>query len=211
MDTLQIILSVVTAVAAIIALFISIVEIKKSNKQALFERRLKVYLTVKWMKSLCDAHRKSEETYLKEMENGPVRTIYYMFDLMTNCTCLEELQGTLKHTLDEEYQRKYLLKMESLRNMCEEVVLIFPENIGYPLADFIFYYEEMLVAMYKYQCAIESIRKECNDFNKPFPNDDELEIKCRNELKKYLSGTFELADRLFNNGTLRKAASKIKL
>ncbi len=90
---------------------------------------------------------------------------------MVNCTFLENIQGTLSHTLESKFQRKYLLKMEALRNMCEEVRLIFTENIGYPLADFIFYYQEMLVSMYKYEIALNGLEKECQEANMPLLTD----------------------------------------
>lgn len=211
MDVTNIIVSIVTAVTAVIAIIISVVQITKSNKQSLFDRRLNAYLTVKWMKSLCDENKSLATSYLQDGKTEPIFSIDLMFNMMTNCNYLEEIQGTLSHALESEYQRKYLLKIETLRNLCEEVRLIFPKNIGYPLADFIFYYEEMLVTMYKYQVAIDGITKECQQFNRPFPKDHSLENRCRTNLIKYLSGTFELAERLWKEGTLQKAVNQIKL
>lgn len=211
MNGWEIALSIITAATAIIAVIISVIGICKSNKQSLFDRRLKVYLTIKWMKSLCDQNKSIAQSYLEDGKKGPMLAIDYMFNLMTNCTFLEDIQGTLSHTLESEFQRKYLLKMESLRNMCEEVRLIFPENIGYPLADFIFYYQEMLVSMYKYEIALNGIEKECQEANMPLPHDNGLENNCRATLLKNLSGAFELADRLWSEGTLQKATKQIKL
>ena len=211
MDATNIIFSVITAVTAIAAIVISVIEIKKNNKQSLFERRLKAYLTVKWMKSLCDANKTVSITFLNDGKTKPMFGIDLMFNVMTNCSYLEEIQGTLSHVLESKFQRKLLLKIETLRNLCEEVRLIFPDNIGYPLADFIFYYEEMLVAMYKYQAAIVEISKECLQLHKSFPNDDGLENKCRAILIKYLSGTFELAERLWKEGIFQKAMKQVKL
>lgn len=206
---LNIVLSVITAFAAIVALGISVAQIIKSNKQSLFDRRLKAYLTVKWMKSLCDSNKELADDYLKDAEEGPLHALDYFFVLMTNTTFLEGVQSAISHVLEPEYQRVYLLKIEELRNLCEEVRLIFPEYIGYPLADFIFYYEEMLVAIYKYQVAFENISKKCTDSNKPFPGDNALENSQRKTVKKYISGTFELSERVF--GYLETAKRIIKL
>lgn len=211
MDIPNIIMSFITASTAVIAIFISCYEIRKSNKQSLFDRRLKAYLTVKWMKSLCDQNKSLADNYLEDGKKRPLLSIDFMFDMMTNCEFLEEIQGTLPHVLEKEYQRKYLLKVETLRNLCEEVRLIFPKSIGYQLADFIFYYEEMLVAMYKYQVAINGLSKECQQLNEPLPNDNALEKRCRVNLINFLSGTFELSNRLERTGTLQKAAEQIKL
>lgn len=208
---LNLVFSIVASIIAVIAVFISVIQIKKSNKQALFERRLKAYLTVKWMKALCDEHESISKTYLEEARKGPLLSIDLLFVWMTNCSALEEIQPVIHHILEGEFQRKYLLKMEDLRNLCEEVRLIFPENIGYKLADFIFYYEEMLVSIYKYQIAINGIEKECKENTKPLSSDNQLENSQRKIVVKNVNGTFELSKKLFSDGTFENAKKSIKI
>lgn len=208
---LSLVFSIVTAVIAIIAVVISIIQIKKSNKQALFERRLKTYLTVKWMKALCDENESISKTYLDDAKNEPLSEIDLLFVWMTNCSALEEIQSAINHTLEADFQRKYLLKMEELRNLSEEAQLIFPNNIGNELANFIFYYEEMLVSIYKYQIAINKIEKECQYNKKPLPLDNQFENNQRSLVVKYLSRTFELSKKLVDDGTVEKAKKSIKL
>lgn len=209
-QTWQIIVSVVTAIAAIVALVISVIQISKSNKQSLFERRLNAYLKIRWLKALCDENNSFNENYLKEAKEGPV-LVLDIFSCMTNNSYLEEIQPVINHVLELEWQRKYLLKIEELRSLCEEVRLIFPENIGYSLADFIFYYEEMLVSMYKYQIALNHLEKESKELNRPLPTDDSLENNCRSVVVRNIEGTFELSERIFKEGTLEKAKKAIKL
>lgn len=206
----EIVLSTITAFTAVVAVFISIAGIKKSNKQSLFDRRLNVYLNIKWMTSLCDENNMLAKTYINDSKDEPLLSIDFMFNLMTNCSYLEEVQGLLSHTLESEYQRKFLLKLESFKSLCEEARLIFPESVGYPLADFIYYYGEMLLSMYKYQIALNGMNKKYGE-NNELPNDDQLENGCRERLFKNLSGTFELSCRLQNDGILQKASKKIKL
>lgn len=206
----EIVLSTITALTAIVAVFISIAGIKKSNKQSLFDRRLNVYLNIKWMTSLCDENNMLAKTYINDSKDGPLLSIDFMFNLMTNCSYLEEVQGLLSHTLESEYQRKFLLKLESLKSLCEEARLIFSENIGSALGDFIYYYEEMLLSMYKYQIALDGMNRKYGENNK-LPNNDKLENACREKLIKYLSGTFELSCRLWNEGILEKVKKTIKL
>ena len=208
---LNLVFSIVTASIAIIAVVISVIQIKKSNKQALFERRLKAYLTVKWMKNLCDEHESISNHYLEEAQKEPLLDIDLLFLWMTNCSALEEIQPVINHSLEEDFQRKYLLKIEELKNLCEEVQLIFPNNNGQKLADFIFHYTEMLVSIYKYKVAIKRIKKECKDNNEPFPLDNNLEKKQRSIVVKYLSGTFELSKKLLEDGTFEKAKKSIRL
>lgn len=207
----NIIVSIITAITALIAIVISVVEIRKSNKQALFDRRLNAYLALKWMESLCEENKVISRSYLNDGKTKPLHAIDYMFNIMTNCTFLEEIQGTLSHTLESEYQRKYLIKIESMKKTSEEVRLIFPGSIGKSLADFIYDYAEMLVAMYKYKVAFEEISEECKKFKRPFPSDNQLENECRQTIMKYLSETFELADKIQKDGTLQKATTQIRI
>lgn len=205
----NIILSIVTALTAIIAIIISFVQIIKNNKQALFERRLRAYLKIKWMKSLCDENKSIFNSYMCDLEEGPVKIMDLFFMSMTNVSYLEEIQECIKHVLEPDYQRKYLIKIEELRSLCEEVRMIFSENLCHTLADFIYYYEEMLVSIYKYQVVVNNISKYCIQNKLPFPDDNSLENSKRKEMIKYISGTFELAEKL-DSSTLDKFRSKIK-
>lgn len=211
MAVTNIIVSIITAITALIAIVISVVEIRKSNKQALFDRRLNAYLTLKWMESLCEKNKVISRSYLNDGKTKPLHAIDFMFNIMTNCTFLEEIQGTLSHTLESEYQRKYLIKIESMKKTSEEVRLIFPGSIGKSLADFIYDYSEMLVAMYRYQVLYNGIKDDCLRFNMEFPNDKPSEKECRQTVMKYLSETFELADKIQKDGTLQKAIKQIRL
>lgn len=203
----EIVLSTITAITAVVAVFISISGIKKSNKQSLFDRRLNVYLNIKWMTSLCDENNKLANMYINDSKDGPLLSIDFMFNLMTNCSYLEEVQGLLSHTSESEYQRTFLLKLESLKSLCEEARLIFPENIGYPLADFIYYYEELLFTMYKYQEALNGMSIKYGA-NNELPNNDKLENIWREKVIRYLSGTLNLSCRLSNEAILEKTKKR---
>jgi len=207
----SIVLSVITAVTAVAAIVISITQISKSNKQSMFDRRIKIFLTVIGMKSLCEEHSSICEAYINDSKEGPLYAVDSLYLWMTNSSFLEEIQPVISHALETEWRRKYLLKMEELRNMCEETRLIFPDSMGRSLADFILSYEEMLVSIYKYQVAKNSISRECQDAKKPFPRDSELENRCRSVLIESIKNTLKLAEKLATEGALEKIKSQIKL
>ena len=208
---INLIMAAITAATAIAAIVISVIQISKSNKQSLFDRRLNAFLKVKWMAALCDENQKLYKSYVSDANKGPVFDMDCLFGWLTNNAFLEDIQLVIKHPLDFELQKKYLSKMEELRNLCEEVRLIFPESIGYPMADFLFNFEELLVAMYKYQVAFESISKSCEQTNRPFPENNDLEAKCRQRFLRYLNGTFGYSEKLNKEGVLEKAKARIKL
>ena len=101
--------------------------------------------------------------------------------------------------------------MEELKNLCEEVKLIFPEIIGHELADFVYYYTELLINIYKYKALTKHISEQCEKNNTAFPLDQRNENNLRQILVHRLEGTVTLSDRLFKNGTLDKVKKKIKL
>ena len=125
---IQIIVSVITAVAAIIALIISVVQISKSNKQALFDRRLKAVLTVRWMMLLCKQYAESGKEYLEKLKEGPNINMAQFFKDMTNTSFFEDVQDTIDDTQDIESRRMYIKKMEELRSLSNEITLIFPST-----------------------------------------------------------------------------------
>ncbi len=196
---MNIVLSITTTITAIIAIIISVIGINKSNKQSLFERRLKVYLTVKWMESLCNNDKENiANQYILNKNNIKKDDLFKLFELMTNCTFLKDIQDTLNYISEKDVRRKFFFKIESLKNLCEEVTFILPENICSTISDFIFYYEEALVAMYEYYVAMSG-------------TNNSKENECLKKMKHYVKGTFELASRIQKDGTLRNVKNNIKL
>lgn len=210
MEEIGLIVSILTAMTAIIAIFISVIQLNISNRQYLFERRLKAYLNIKWMKSLCDKNKELCYSYIKDAENGPLFAIDFLFINLTNVSYLEGIQGVIVNLLDNEKQREFLLKLEEIKSMCEEIRLIFPEQIGYPLSDFIYYYHEMLISMYKYQIIINRISDRCNQQNISFPINDQLENVERKKLKRNIEAVLKCADML-DLSFINKMKKKIKL
>lgn len=78
--------SIITAGVALIALFISCKQMALSNKQCLFERRLKAYMLVQGMIDLCREYLKG---ILTERNNGPEYSVGFIFANLTNNSYLE--------------------------------------------------------------------------------------------------------------------------
>lgn len=206
-----IVLSSVTSTVAIIALFISVVQIRKSNKQSLFEKRLNAFLNIKSMKSLCDQHKDIIAHYLDEIKDGPVFTVDLLFVWMTNNAFLETIQPSIHHVLETEWQRKYLLKVEELKSLREEAKLIFPKKYNNKISDFVSSYQELLISLYKYQVAYKDISKECHELKKPFPKNNQLEIRCRKSIENNLSLLIALSEEMSEKEILKKLSRDIRL
>lgn len=208
--TIQIIVSVITAAAAILALIISVVQIHNSNKQALFERRLYAYLTVKWMNLICERNEKVCSEFIEKIDNFDITSVGLLFAYMTNTSFLEEIQTVINHTQDFEYYKRYMRKIEELRSLSEEITLIFSTNIGHDIADFVYYYSEALVAIYKYKADLDKIAGE-SGAEKFDGNNDVGLFNCKKQLIYFTKSTFELSKRITNGFTLQKLEAKIKL
>lgn len=79
-------LSIVTVVAAVIALMQTKQQIKLSNKQHLFDKRVEQYLIAKGLIQLYE----NNDTILVFKENEPILSIDFIFMQMTNNTYMEQ-------------------------------------------------------------------------------------------------------------------------
>ena len=149
--------SILTALTAILALGFSVHQIRLSNKQHLFERRLKVYMLANGIISLCKDNYMWISAKRKE-------TPQYANDLvviwLTNNTYMEELADAIEHPLEQPFHKEFLRKREELRNTAMEIELIFKGEVASRYANFLRVYAETLAMMYRYQIVINKMNKE---------------------------------------------------
>ena len=183
--------SILTALTAILALGFSVHQIRLSNKQHLFERRLKVYMLVNGIISLCkdnymwlSAKRKETPQYANNL----------VFIWLTNNTYMEELADAIEHPLEQPFHKEFLRKREELRNTAMEIELIFKGEAALVYSNFLRTYETALAVMYQYEIVIDGMRKE-----------KEQHPMTREELEKMFSEE-KYRDNLYDAlGKLRKA------
>lgn len=211
MQIINFIFSIVTAITAIIAIIISAVQIHSSNKQSLFNRRLKIFLTVKWMASLIESNMKLLKNYIKELKAGPTGTLNVLFFYLTNTSFLEPCQAVVCNVLKNNEQRIFLLKMEELKCMAEETLLVFPKNTSSDIADFIFYYHELLMHVYSYLVLMQELQTQCRESKNNFPTSNVQENSKRKMILRDIVGVVELFERNLKFNSLRKIKQKIKL
>lgn len=101
-------LSIVTVVAAVIALMQTKQQIKLSNKQHLFDKRVEQYLIAKGLIQLYE----NNDTILVFKENEPILSIDFIFMQMTNNTYMEQMVDVISHPLEEPYHKKFLISLQ---------------------------------------------------------------------------------------------------
>lgn len=127
-----------------------------SNKQSLFDRRLKAYMLVQGLIGLCKEYL---DAILKERTFKPVYSIDSIFAEMTNNSYMESQADAIKYPLQAPYHQNFLRKCEELRSLAMEFEFIFkgPEVSSY--SNFIRAYENTLAAMYRYKIVIDRMEE----------------------------------------------------
>lgn len=166
--------TVMTSVAAVIAIGVSVHQIRLSNKQQLFERRLKAYMMANSIISLC----KENYVFLSEKRKAePQFANDLVFVWLTNNTYMEGQAEAIEHPLEQPFHKELLKKREELRNMAMEFEFIFKGNVASLYGNFLRDYENALAVMYQYQIIIKKMEEE----NGKHPNTSEVLSKMFSE------------------------------
>lgn len=166
--------TVMTSVAAVVAIGVSVHQIRLSNKQQLFERRLKAYMMANSIISLCKENyvflsekRKAEHQFANDL----------VFVWLTNNTYMEGQAEAIEHPLEQPFHKELLKKREELRNMAMEFEFIFKGNVASLYGNFLRDYENALAVMYQYEIIIRKMKEE----NEKYPHTSEVLSKMFSE------------------------------
>lgn len=166
--------TVMTSVAAVVAIGVSVHQIRLSNKQQLFERRLKAYMMANSIISLC----KENYVFLSEKRKAePQFANDLVFVLLTNNTYMEGQAEAIEHPLEQPFHKELLKKREELRNMAMEFEFIFKGNVASLYGNFLRDYENALAVMYQYEIIIRKMKEE----NEKYPHTSEVLSKMFSE------------------------------
>lgn len=145
--------AIVTAFIAIIALFQTRKQIKNSNKQFLFDKRLDKYLLAKGLLELYKANEK-----LLDYNNYPddeAIIVDFQFMNLTNNNYLKDVTCIIKTPKNNDYKKNFLVKIEELKELSNEIRFLFPNKNGQLLENFIMKYQNILMELYKYQIILD--------------------------------------------------------
>lgn len=166
--------TVMTSVAAVVAIGVSVHQIRLSNKQQLFERQLKAYMMANSIISLC----KENYVFLSEKRKAePQFANDLVFVWLTNNTYMEGQAEAIEHPLEQPFHKELLKKREELRNMAMEFEFIFKGNVASLYGNFLRDYENALAVMYQYEIIIRKMKEE----NEKYPHTSEVLSKMFSE------------------------------
>lgn len=141
-----------SAFAAISALAISFLQMRQSNRQALFSRRLNLWLTTE---KLMDAYSENAK-HLKPSDEVQFANSL-RFSWLTNTTSLQEIGPAISNVLDSEWQLKLHLKLDEMKSQASEARYIFKGKPGLAICRFLDAYQKLLFKMYQYQILVNDM------------------------------------------------------
>ena len=175
--------SIITAFIAIIALLQTHKQIKISNKQFLFDKRLSKYLLANGLLELYKDNATLLD-YTDHLDEEPI-IVDYQFINLTNNNYLKDITCIIKEPKNNDFKNNFLVKIEELKKLSNEIKFLFHVNSGVLLGNFIMEYQNVLMELYKYQIVLDSMvndnipRKNKPPYNELQKNYDELKRRYR--------------------------------
>ena len=145
-DYINIGISIISIGIALSALWQTNQQLKFSNKQQLFDRRLNLYLLFTTLLQLYN-----ENTTILGLERETSYIDSDLFVWLTNCSDLEDMADAINRPLRGKKHKNLLSKCEGLKRSSVEASMIFRSNSGKITCEFISTYSDFLKALYKQQ------------------------------------------------------------
>lgn len=206
-------LSIITIIATLIALWQTHKQIKISNKQFLFDKRLSKYLLANGLLELYNDNE-SLLDYTDHLDDEPI-IVDYQFINLTNNNYLKDINCIIKEPKNNELKNNFLVKIEELKKLSNEIKFLFHDNNGVLLGNFIMEYQNVLMELYKYQIVLDSMvndnipRKNKPPYNELQKNYDEL--KHRHRLYNAIDNLKKSYHEVVSKKTVNEIEKSIKL
>lgn len=196
----NILFSIITSGIALLALFQTQKQIRLSNKQNLFDKRVENYLIVDGLIKLYEEHDSlfSDDTKLTD-------AVDYKFTLMTNNSFLENIAPVIKSPLSNLEQKEFLIKLEEIKNIAMKIRLIFNGKPAEQLGNFTDCYGNVLFVMYQYQILNNKMLEASQKYNWTLEEaKEELDEKVLATKLKLSFDNLRKSYELLNNEKIRK-------
>lgn len=206
-------LPIITIIATLIALWQTHKQIKISNKQYLFDKRLSKYLLAKGLLELY----KDNESLLDYTDDSDDEAIIvdYQFINLTNNNYLKDVTCIINDPKNNEFKNNFLVKIEELKKLSNEVRFLFQNKNGLLLSNFIMKYQNVLMELYKYQIVSDLMKNdEIPRKNKPTYNElqnEYGELKHRHRLYDAIDDLKKSYHEVVSKKVINKIEKSIKL
>lgn len=206
-------LPIITIIATLIALWQTHKQIKISNKQYLFDKRLSKYLLAKGLLELY----KDNESLLDYTDDPDDEAIIvdYQFINLNNNNYLKDVTCIINESKNNEFKNNFLVKIEELKKLSNEVRFLFQNKNGLLLSNFIMEYQNVLMELYKYQIVLDLMKNdEIPRKNKPTYNElqnEYGELRHRHRLYDAIDDLKKSYHEVVSKKVINKIEKSIKL
>ena len=188
------IFSIITAIVAIIAIFQTSKQLKMSNKQFLFNKRIENYLIfygiyelyMDNIQLLDYSDENSDEAIIADVQFSP----------LPNNSYLKDITKIINNPKNNDYKTEFLIKLEDMKRVATEISFLFQNKYGLALHDFIVCYQNVLLEMYKYQILSDMM---CNNNEQSFNKKTYKELQKQYGELKHRDKLYKSLDKLKNN------------
>ena len=146
-------LSIVTILMSGCALFLTLWQIRVSNKQQLFDKRLDKYLFVL---DILTTYKNAESTLGCDLSGD----MGYQFSLLTNCGFMESITEVIQDPIQHQLHKDFLRKLEEIEKNAVEIELLWKSKEAKCIAEFISLYRKLLQSIYRQQIVLKSLSKQ---------------------------------------------------
>lgn len=144
--------AIVTAATAIIGIFMSWWQIRNSNKQSLFEKRLQIFL---FADSLANLLRETPAV-LNEKDDIEMANDFD-FWLLTNNAELSGITPVIRNIRDYDQRNAFLKELELFKAREQSAKFVFKDPMVDIVSSFIQVYCELLLSTYQYQILLDNM------------------------------------------------------
>lgn len=214
-DGIQVGIAIITSLGVLLALYSSNKQIKNTNKQALFEKRLKIFILAEKLKQTIE-----ENKSIIDIPDDFCRINGLEFRNMINNTYLNELWEVIPEPLNlnspsviafPEVNRKFLIQKEELLQESQIAELIYDKPENTIISKFLYDYIVLLDGRRQYDILIKNYRKNEKEYQERNPQKDltteEYLQKFTNEEKereKYLINPIKQLSNTFDNYCMQR-------
>lgn len=209
-DAINIVVSLISIVIALFALYQTKQQITLSNKQQLFDRRLSCYTKFITIYTLFNGSKviintKDAFVYLDEFE----------YSFLINCSDLEEMIQAISKPLQQNEQKAFLKKIEELKNLALEISMVFDGESGEVLSNFVSSYTDLLTKLYRQRIAVSKLRDKKQENGMPIYLEDFIKQSKENlkdiKMQETLNELNRLDKEIVDKNILEKMKNSLRL
>ncbi|MEQ2957660.1 hypothetical protein [Slackia piriformis] len=200
--------AIISAIAAVVALVLSVWQTRISNRQHLFDMKIRVWMVAWGMIELYGQHVRRFEK-----KDEPYLALDQEFLWLTNNTYLHEAGNVVDSLLEANARREFFAKIEEIRSMAESALYVFKGKEAKSICSFLNDYGDLLLAMYQYQILLDDMQKRAGQFKWTLEEASSRldEPSIRNEMHECMDRVDDSYESINSRKTKRRIVRQLKL